>query len=202
MPQRYWSLNMSFAAACACAACAPPHVSLRAPELSAAPQIRMEAYARLRPSRLHRTEVTQSGPGVSNSYTTTDFVELADGRKVHHPGDLLPLVDERSIAADSMRDAERHRRTAGYLKLGALGGIAAGTAVMAAGFLNSKQARLGPTFYVGVGFLIGSAGAVILSNQHVNDGNGAALRAFASYDEALRQRLDLCEDTERVEPCP
>ena len=162
----------------------------------------MEAYAHLRPSRLHRTEVTQIGPGSSNSYTTTDFVELGDGRKVHHPGDLLPLVDERSIAADAMRDAERHRRTAGYLKLGALGGIAAGTAVMAASFLNSKEGRLGPTFYVGIGFLVGSAGAVILSNQQVNDGNEAAVRAFASYDEALQQRLDLCEDTEQVKPCP
>src|SRR5688572_4054989 len=89
-----------------------PHVQLQAPDTGAPPEVRMQAFAKLRPISMQQTAhyaVSRYG-AVSYAGTSTDYMQLAGGTRVYHAEDILPVVTAGSAAA---RAAEAGQSAAG-----------------------------------------------------------------------------------------
>src|SRR5687768_11634471 len=104
------------------------HVQLRAPEATASPEERMQAFARLRPTAMQQTahyQISRYG-AVSYAGTSTDYLQLADGTRVYHAGDILPVVAPDSPSARSAEESESAASTANTLStlgwVGMIGG--------------------------------------------------------------------------------
>src|SRR6186713_2681105 len=96
----------SIAASCCLCACHAHH-ELTAPDSAASVAARESAYAELRPLSYHETHTTYMRGfvpvGVDKS---VDYLQLADGRRVYYPEDLLPVVPEGSAAAEAAKSSE------------------------------------------------------------------------------------------------
>ena len=184
------------------AACGEPHVALEAPRPGAPLAERQKAYDRLRPAATTRTVVTASDGSVSSA--THSSVILANGQTVHHAEDMLPVVDDDSPTAEAARRHAHHDRwdsvgwtvsTVGVLV--ALGSIAIP--------VIDELDKTNPSPDIWWTGVIGGAVAVVvgssLSYYHGARARDARVAAFATYDAALREHLQLCVAGMRLVDC-
>jgi hypothetical protein len=174
----------------ACAA----HLQLAAPAANAPGERRVEAYDELRPIDYRLTHTTSA----YGSYTDVDFVQLNNGVKVESAEDLLPLVPANSGAATSMRGVISSRQKNHWFALGGVAGFLTGAIVTVAGLAGDSSTLR----YGGAGLLGGALVCVSFTNYYAKQTNALTEQAYKQYDDALRRRLDVCKDGERIVPCP
>lgn len=185
-------------------ACGEPHVQLEAPGANAPLAERQKSYERLRPAGTsQRVIVTTTDTSVSSSTRTS--VILANGQTIHHAEDMLPVVDADSATAEAARRHAYHRKreSIGYT-LGTIGLFVALGSVVIPIVEHIDEERSGtPDVWWpgiiggGVVFLVGS-GVAYYNGSRSRD---AKIAAFATYDESLRARLDICVDGTRLVDC-
>ena len=173
---------------CACHA----HQELVAPDSAASVAEREAAYGDLRPLSYHETHITYTRGFVPvGTEKQVDYLQLADGRRVYYPEDILPVVPEGSPAAEAA-DSSHSSRTTG-VTLQALGftGMFAGLAISTVPLLlrdPEEDLNLTPVYgglaVVGLGTILYFVGRSIYGTSH-----DEAATAFETYDSGLRQRL-------------
>jgi hypothetical protein len=184
------------------------HIELRAPESSAPEPARLRAYQELAPLSYHETQVAYvSGYGFPvGTVKKTDYLQLADGRRVYYAEDILPVVPDDSPAALAANDSSSNRHLSNLLYAGGVAAIVAGAALMVAPFVTHDPASQEPFNWtpalVGLGISIGG-GVGLLSASSIVDNNSQdqAASAFETYEPAVRKKLALCRDGDRVYAC-
>jgi hypothetical protein len=182
-----------------------PHVRISAPPASAPPQKRLEAYDRLKPLSMHETHVTTLRGGVPvGSFRQTDYLQLADGTRVYQSEDLLQVVPEESPSATAAREADSKDSTADTLQVVAWGLIVVGGVVslvpLATPPKEGEKMNLTP-LYIGVGMIMLSLPFFFWGGAERSAAQDEKATAIEMYEPALRDRLDLCAEGERLGPC-
>ena len=170
------------------------HVLLEAPPANAPGEQRVEAYDDLRPME-HQITVTTTK---NSSFISDSVLQLNNGVKVRLPEDLLPLVPANSPAAESMRTAYRERKANQWLAFSAYAGTITGLILAGVGFGTDNNALK----YGGAGMVIGGVVCFPLTNYFGSQYLDSTARAYKQYDEGLRRRLNVCNDADRIVPCP
>jgi hypothetical protein len=181
-----------------CASSCARHVTLKAPTADAAPEDRLKAYEALAPSSLRIIKWVGNGSAARGG-TSTDSLALADGRRVYHVDDLLPVVDPKSQTVADIAAADEAGRKASYTFLGGVVAMVAGAVLMGVDLASSS--KRGVPFYAGAGLGVGGIISIPIANMFGRQAGEARTSAFLHYDEGLRQRLDLCRDEQEVTPC-
>ena len=186
-------------------ACGDPHVQLEAPREGAPLAERQRSYERLRPAGTsQRVIVTTTDSSVSTSTRTS--VILANGQTIHHAEDMLPVVEQGSPTAEAARRHAHHRKrgSIGYT-LGTIGLLVAlgSVAIPIVEAVDEQPRGGGPDIWWtgviggGIVFLVGSG----VAYYHGDRARDAKIAAFATYDESLRARLDICVEGTRLVDC-
>jgi hypothetical protein len=189
----------------ALAGCGEPHVKLEAPGAGAPLAERQRAYERLRPAGTsQRVIVTTTDTSVSTSTRTS--VILANGQTIHHAEDILPVVEADSSTAEAAGRHGYHRKraslawwvgTAGFLV------AIASVAIPIAEHINDSPRSDGPDIWwpgvIGGGIALVAGSAV--AHYHGSRARDAQIAAFATYDESLRARLQICVEGTRLIDC-
>lgn len=182
----------------AATACTRPHVNLSLPP-NLPPEQRVATYNQLR-GAYEETEIVTSCGRNGCSSSEHRSVRLANGTQVHHPEDLLPLVQPGSATARHVqaRDSAAHRgRMAGLVAAAA---ILAGTGLM----FSSAGSDDGMGFRekLGIGIIVlgglGGGGAVYYFRGRELE---ATSRAYDSFSADLAERLQVCVNGLMVAPC-
>jgi len=186
-------------------ACGKPHVMLPtvSPNLTSEQRVQMfnELYATWE-------KTTNCGGGVA-----CKALYLANGVRVYHPEDLLPVVGPESITARAVRDVHKARRKAlGYSGV-ALASLAGLITIVSFWFERSRFGQTYPGFdempfrfssSEKVGLLVTGAGTLvgIFGSWHYNRQAGASWgEVNESYNAGLAQRLAVCISGFAVVPC-
>ena len=175
------------------------HVVLNAPPPSAPLEERTATYEKLHPLTMHETHITYLRGGTPVGATReVDYLQLADGQRVYYPEDLLPVVDESSSTAKAAERSHSARSTSYALKGAGYGGIFLGAGIMLVPVLQSHQPgesmNMTP-IWVGAGVMILGAVVGLVGGTFAGTANDEASTAFETYDESLRDRLDLNRPT-------
>ncbi len=168
-----------------------PHVRLDPIDPAAELPRRQRAYDRLQPiGRGHDIYVKVVDDSVRHEIDT-EKLRLAGGEVVHHPNDLLPVVDPDSATAAAALQYEKWQSidTLSYVLAGTLLGASAGVA--AASWPELRDGSMGAIW--AVGGLAFSAVAVrtifgLVSSSRMNR---ARREAFDAYPTDLREHLRL-----------
>jgi len=184
------------------------HVQLRAPDQVASLEARVESYGQLRPLSMHQTHTTYLQGGVAvGSASRTDYLQLANGKRVYHAEDLLPLVPETSPTAVAAREAASKQATANTLIGVGITANVVGAGVMVGGIFSGmgEGNSLGSAMpYIITGGVIVIAGSVmnLVSGSYRRSANDESTTAFTTYDASLRQRLGICLLNDQIIACP
>lgn len=190
-------------------ACTPrqaPHQTLVAPSATAPEAERIAAHERL----FARADAVS---GVRGGTMRTDFLILGDGTRIHHPEDLIPVVDPASptarAAAKSAAASESVRRSHSrsvvpWYVAGA--GIGVGTVMMFSGVRSDDGSAL---TLAGTGLMVGSLVGGLVVGMLLEGDVGARhaearderVSAFATYNDDLVKRLALCTEAGAILPC-
>ncbi|MFZ5891406.1 MAG: hypothetical protein ACOY0T_10170 [Myxococcota bacterium] len=180
---------------------------LSAPPQADAPfQDRVLAYRGLRPLSLHETHVTYvSGSIPVGATRRTDYLQLANGRRVYDPADLLPAVEANSPTGVAIRENQSLRENGRLFGGIGLGCVALGTGVMfypvADQLANPNESFKTTPLLIGGGLLLAGTILVLIATGHYADANDAKATAFETFDGSLQQRLNVCVDNNRLVPC-
>ena len=183
--------------------CGAEHVALSAPPASAPPAQRIAAYEKLRPLPAAEAQTGIRGAAPTSVLRTSDTLVLAGGPRVSQAEDLLPVLPKDS---DTARVAERsgsRRSTASWLTAGGFALLAAGAIVAVSPFVVADQGstiNLEP-IYIGTGLVVLSLPVFLFSGAERRAAEDDRASVFESYEPALRQRLDLCENGGGPRPC-
>ena len=173
-----------------------------APAAHAAREVR-EAYAAANRAvgPLTVSDVRLTGLGLPVSSTTT-FLQLEDGRRIDDPAQILPAVDDTSVAAaaakKSIAATERANLYAGIG--GTINGIALGGSVAGLALLVGAQQDAAPsglvlgafvTTLASLGALLVGTAILVPAEEAAHEARMESATAFATYNTSLRQRLDL-----------
>jgi hypothetical protein len=191
------------------AACTPrqmPHQTLVAPSAAAPEAERIAAHERL----FARADAVS---GVRGGTMRTDYLVLGDGTRIHHPEDLIPVVDAASptarAAAKSAAASEswRRSRSKGIVPWYVAGaGIGVGTVLMFSGIHSDDGMALTLS---GTGLMLGSligglvAGLIVEGDagERYAEARDERVSAFATYNDDLVKRLALCAQGGDIVPC-
>jgi hypothetical protein len=191
-----WHLSL-LAALTACAACAGrPHVTLTAPAQTAPLEARIAAYRQLRLKS--RIEVVKyDGRTIGSS---TRSLILADGTRVYHFEDLLPVVSPDSATAKAVLESERLERRALPLLWG---GAAAMMGSFALFQFTGDRLFEGDPITVGatLGLFVGGVVGGVFGRSYERRAQGARVDALAGLDDSLRENLGLCGEGGAVVDC-
>lgn len=152
---------------------------------------------------MHETHTTylRGGAPVGAS-REVDYLQLADGRRVYYPEDLLPVVDENSASAQAATRSRSARSTSYTLKGVGYGGIVLGAGIMLVPLLQERepgeQMSTTPILLGGAVMILGGVISLV-SGVYSRQASDEASTAFETYDGALRARLDL-RDRDDAEP--
>jgi len=185
-------------------ACSKPHVTLPTMSPNLTPEQRVQMFNELH-ATWEKTTNCGGGEGCKTLY-------LANGVRVHHPEDLLPVVEPDSITSRAIRDVHKARRKAlGYsgVALASLAGLITivsfwfergfgqtypGLDEMPFRFSSSEKVGL---LVTGAGMLVGMFGS-----WHYNRQAGESWgKANENYNAGLAQRLAVCISGFAVVPC-
>lgn len=194
------SVTLSFGAT-ACGS--EPHVGLNAPSARASFEERGRAYDQLKPLSMHETHTTylQGGSPVG-SERTTDYLQLADGRRVYHAEDILSVVPSDSAAATAALESESYASSASTFKtvywvLFTVGGLVMITPLLSAG---DGDVSMTPVL-VGGGVMLAGIPFIFMAKSKRNSANDAKATAFETYEPGLRKTLNLCAKDGKVFDC-
>jgi hypothetical protein len=178
------------------AACADPHVTLKAPAPNITPAERVAMFKALEPVGHETVEVSQNhGPWHLASTTLI----LADGTHVVVPQDLLPVVAPDSDTARAARAsaAARHRvKTWLYVGIGAT--IA--SAVVLGSFVFGGSSPV-PEEYLFPGAALATAVPFYAARHEHQEELQLRMQAFSTYTRDLGMRLDVCAHGLEVIAC-
>lgn len=180
-----------------------PHVALSAPPRDAVYEERASSYEELRPLSLHETHITYLRNSVPvGSARKTDYVQLASGKRVYYPEDLLPVLPQASPASEAARRSESARSTGTTMQVGGILLIVGGTGLMISPVLDDSSDGINTTPLVlgGVVILAGAVLGLVGSSSH-QTANDEAATAFELYDRGLRERLDICLQGNQLVDC-
>ena len=169
------------------------HVQLQAPPPSAPLQARVKAYNALKATSYSLVE-TRDQYGILLR-RQPNLLNLADGKEVHYPEDLLPVVAPDSACALAVKRYLPAVRTAHMLSaVGYTVAFGAGAWMLASlGNLGSSAggANTGLTQFevAGAVSLTGALVAAIARLVWGSRADAAAEAAYRSYDQGLRARL-------------
>ncbi len=195
---RSWLLAVSILLA----GCGEPHVVLHAARPEAPLPERQKSYQHLRPAATAQTLVVNQSDGSITAGRSS--VILANGLTVHHPEDMVPVVDDDSATAEAGRRHAHHDRwdsvgwtlsTAGVLL--ALGSIAIPV-------INELDKRNPSPDIWWTGVIAGAVVVVVgsgMSYYHGSRARDAKVAAFATYDASLREHLHICVAGTRLVDC-
>ncbi|MGC4093363.1 MAG: hypothetical protein QM756_36815 [Polyangiaceae bacterium] len=182
------------------------HVGLNAPAAQAPFDERVDAYKGLRPLSLHETHITYLQGGVPvGASRQTDYLQIANGRRVYYPEDILPVVDSASPSALAAQESESARSTGNTLMAVAGGGYVLGLGVMLYPVLQTREPGEGintTPLILGAGIAIASSIVYLVGRSFHSSANDEAATAFETYDDGLRKRLRLCREGNQVNDCP
>lgn len=185
-----------------------PHVELRAPDAAASGPERISSYERLHARSTHETHITYANEygAVVGAARVVDYLQLADGQRVYHPEDLMPVLPPDSsayAAADRSRAKMKTARTLNGIGWGAVG---VGGAVMLVGAATvdidgtNTGALLAPLIIGGGIALVGTA-ITIVSGGFARKAMDEKATAFELYNDGLATRLDVCANDKVLVPC-
>jgi hypothetical protein len=177
---------------------------LSAPPASAPLQARAEAYDQLKGLSFHETTVTTYGSlGATGTSHSTDYLQLANGTRVYYPEDLLPVVAEGSPSAKAAQASESKRETAGYLTMGSIASVVAGTVIAILPFTQASGGHInGTPILLGLGVaLVGGLGFGIAAHFVGESSQDEAATAYETYDRGLLDRLNLCARENTITDC-
>jgi hypothetical protein len=174
------------------------HVKLRASGPSAPLKQRLAEYRQLKPLTQVRSPYLYLFSAVERH-----FLLLADGRRVYHAEDLLPVVRPDSPTARYIARVQRLRKIQFWVGLASMAATITGTVLAIVGF-TGDDTPMGVTGCVVGG--VGMMGGFNLAKLFDAQARDTALSAFTSYDRALRQYMGLCPvgegDAAKVGDCP
>jgi hypothetical protein len=190
---KYLGLVVVVVAACGASV---DHIAVTPLPPNPTPDQRMWFWEAYRPRGDVIEYVTRCYHGCST--TKNKVIQLADGRVVHDPEDLAPLVapDSRTL-----REAHRANSTAQSGRWWTLGGLAmiAGGLVLGA---DGNQSDDTTERNVGIGVMVvGLATAVIAGSITRSTVYDARSAAFAWYPHDLADNLHVCFNGTTVTPC-
>jgi hypothetical protein len=129
---------------------------------------------------------------------------LANGARVYHAVDLLPLVPRTSDAAHSAERAEAREGTADALSAIRWGLIIAGAGVALLPVTTPRESGeamdMSP-LYVGLGMMGLSLAFTFWEVGERRAANREKTLTFQLYEPALRERLNLCTQGSTAVPC-
>jgi hypothetical protein len=182
-------------------ACSRPHVTLPTIPPDLPPDQRVQVFNDLHATG-EKTVTTTSCNGMGGCSTNVDkTLFLANGTRVYHAEDLLPVVGPESTTAGAVRDMQESRRKARVYSLISIASAVGFIGIVVFSFRGdnpgfSTPAELG-LLATGAGVLVGGFGAWWQTRQavaHWADAN-------EGYNEGLAQRLNVCTNGLAVVPC-
>ncbi len=174
-------------------ACGVSRVALQGVAKTASEEERIAAYNRLRPAAHSVAISVVSQGGISVSSSTS--VILADGSKIVHPGDFLPVLSEETVAVKRIQEFESAAETSRLWGVTGLLTVGAGIALMLSSLDDSDRVsdrvsdgRQTLSYF----FLGASLVSLFVGHHYRNKAFRESEGVFATYDESLRQSLNLC----------
>jgi hypothetical protein len=185
-------------------ACSKPHVMLPAVSPNMTPEQRVQMFDELHAIGENTTTTTSCGVGAGAACSTKieKTLYLANGTRVYHPEDLLPVVGLDSITARAIRNVHKHRRKAlGYtgISFASMAGLLAMATRVIIGESESyfsTPEKIG-LVVIGSGLVVGMFGASYHKRQAVKSWRDAN----ENYNAGLAQRLGVCTSSFIVVPC-
>ncbi len=164
----------------------------------------MMAYQELRPVEPAPESSTGPKGGKVRGSHTSSVLPLANGARIFHAADLLPLVPRTSAAAQAAQRAEAREGTSDALSAIRWGLIIAGAGVALLPVTTPRESGeamdLSP-LYVGLGMMGLSLAFTFWEIGERHAANREKARTFELYEPALRERLNLCGDANAAVPC-
>ena len=188
--------------------CWSSHVQLITPASSAPAPERLKAYRQLRPRAYRLVDIPnldtteRYGPEPRATGEFLAALDLADGREVTDPIDLLPVVPATSDTGLALRRFEALRSTQGWAFGGLLFGVLAGLStfvVAGQGDIPEDLRRAG--LLLGSGLEVGALAMIFVLANNQDEAIAQGTRALASYEDSLRQGLALCAVGGDAVPC-
>lgn len=170
------------------AGCGHPHVRLEPPPPNLTPDQRVHAFHALKAVGAERIITTQCGQGGCTS-SEHNVLLLANGQRIHHPEDLVPVIPANSSAAVAVERARAARSTGhrwGYIGFGSftVGGLLALQGFDAEP--NSVRDTAVPIL------LVGGIVAAGFAWYYIRESNTQTRTAYWHYSGALAQQLGIC----------
>ena len=178
--------------------CGYPHVVLSVPPESAPANERGRAYEQLKPLSMHETHTTYyQGGAMVGASRTTDYLQLADGRRVYHAGDILSVVPPDSPSARAALESQSRASTASTLTTISWILITVGGVIMIAPLLDSDTNFDTTPFLIGGGVMLAGLPLIFVASSQRAHANDEKATAFETYEPALRKKLNLCATKDR-----
>ncbi|MGN6107216.1 MAG: hypothetical protein ACTHU0_19060 [Kofleriaceae bacterium] len=175
------------------------HVSIGHVSPRASAETRLRAYQGLRPAE---RSIAITRDQHHQVVETESSMTLADGTEVHHADDLLPVLDPGSPAAHAARRSASARRGKWAFEVAGMAAIAGGFVVALAGADSDTDETFSRTTTIGLGIVLAGAAMYLTGHWYYARAEESARRAaFATYDESLRQSLQLCVQGMQVVDC-
>lgn len=196
------ALVLSLATALGC----HEHVALNAPSSSAPIEERASAYNRLHPLSMHETHITYLHGGVPvGAARQVDYLQLADGKRVYYPEDLIPVVEPNGPTAQAAERSESARKTSYTLKGIGAGTIVLGGVIMISPLLQSRdpgESMSMTPIWTGAAVMLAGGLLSLIGGVYSGKAHDEASTAFETYDSSLKANLGLYETAPSVEARP
>ena len=178
------------------------HANLLAPKESDELAQRVETYNKHKPIFIHPQE---SLIGLKTG--EVDYLVMQNGQVIHHPEDLLPLVEADSELATEAQKAQLYQMLGKPLL--AVSWIAALSSIGMLLYWSGSPGgitpvMLGPVPFspVFMAFNLGGVAIGLGGGIFTQIGQGHQRKAFENFDAALQKKLHLCPDEEDWQACP
>ena len=185
--------------------CTDYHVALHAPPRTAPLPERIASYEQLRDES--RRELVYSSEAGQEVLRVEGDLNLANGKRIYDPVDILQVVAEDSTAARAAREYRDLDGDVTAVNYVLIGGMAVGISGLAAiPFVSEKQMKV--VLIGGLGTAVASLGVYIATGGMRKRYHDAGMRAFSDYRDGLQRRLGVCEvdktliDCDFLEPVP
>lgn len=189
-------------------ACQPAHVELHAPKANAPGRERVEAYERMHARSSKETHVTYLGKGGApvGAARLVDYLQLADGQRVYHPEDLMPVLSPQSPAFSAADRSRKHMSTARTINGIGWGAFGIGTTVMLVGiattdYSGDSTSSVMTPIIIGGGIMLAGVVTTLISGGFARKAMDEKATAFEMYNEGLAMRLHVCSDDKILVPC-
>jgi hypothetical protein len=185
-----------------------PHQQLNAPPATASEAERLAAYGKLQPLSMHSTDITYLRGGVAVGHEReVDYLQIADGRRVYHAEDILPVVAEDSPAATAAKRSSSKRQLGDALYWGGVAALTAGAVLFLTPLFLEDDEQTGepsfnPPLALSGGLMLGGGALIIIAKLPSRSGHDEAQTAFETYEPALRKKLNLCVIEGVLVACP